>query len=73
MSERELERRAQRRVTVLRHVKEVSGSVAATCRYTESAGSVITADCVGMRPTQPAVLIPYTSTAWGRDRPRAFL
>jgi transposase len=33
MSERELERRAQRKLAVLRHVEEVSGNVAATCRY----------------------------------------
>ena len=33
MTERELERRAQRRLGVLRHVEEVSGNVAATCRY----------------------------------------
>jgi transposase len=33
VTERELERRAQRRLAVLRHVEEVSGSVAATCRY----------------------------------------
>ena len=33
MTERELERRAQRRLAVLRHVEEVSGSVAATCRH----------------------------------------
>jgi transposase len=33
MTERELERRAQRRLAVLRHVEEVSGNVAATCRY----------------------------------------
>jgi hypothetical protein len=33
MSERELEGRAQRRPAVLRHVEEVSGNVAATCRY----------------------------------------
>jgi hypothetical protein len=33
MSERELERRAQHRPAVLRHVEEVSGNVAATCRY----------------------------------------
>lgn len=32
-SERELERRAQRRLAVLRHAEEVSGNVAATCRY----------------------------------------
>jgi transposase InsO family protein len=32
-SERELERRAARRLAVLRHAEEVSGSVAATCRY----------------------------------------
>jgi hypothetical protein len=32
VSEHELERRAQRRLAVLRHVEEVSGSVAATCR-----------------------------------------
>ena len=33
MTERELERRAQRRLAVLRHVEEVSFNVAATCRY----------------------------------------
>jgi transposase len=33
MTERELERRAQRRLAVLRHVEEVSGNVAATSRY----------------------------------------
>ena len=33
MIERELERRAQRRLAVLRHVEEVSGNEAATCRY----------------------------------------
>jgi transposase len=33
MTERELERRAIRRLAVLRHVEEVSGNVAATCRY----------------------------------------
>jgi transposase len=33
MTERELERRANRRLAVLRHVEEVSGNVAATCRY----------------------------------------
>ena len=33
MTERDLERRAQRRLAVLRHVEEVSGNVAATCRY----------------------------------------
>jgi len=33
MTERELERRARRRLAVLRHVEEVSGNVAATCRY----------------------------------------
>jgi hypothetical protein len=33
MSERDLERRAQRRLAVLRRVEEVSGNVAATCRY----------------------------------------
>lgn len=32
-SERERERRAQRRLAVLRHAEEVSGNVAATCRY----------------------------------------
>jgi transposase len=31
-AERELERRAQRRLAVLRHMEEVSGNVAATCR-----------------------------------------
>ena len=33
MTERELERRARRRLAVLRHVEEVSGNMAATCRY----------------------------------------
>jgi transposase len=33
MTERELERQAQRRLAVLRHVEEVSGNVAASCRY----------------------------------------
>ena len=33
MNERELERRANRRLAVLRHVEEVSFNVAATCRY----------------------------------------
>jgi len=33
MTERELERRAQRRLAVLRHVEEVSFNVAASCRY----------------------------------------
>jgi transposase len=33
MTERELERRARRRLAVLRHVEEVSGNVAATCSY----------------------------------------
>ena len=33
MTERELERRAQRRLAVLRHVEEVSFNVAATCQY----------------------------------------
>ena len=33
MTDRELERRANRRLAVLRHVEEVSGIVAATCRY----------------------------------------
>ena len=33
MTERELERRAQRRLAVLRHVEEDIGNVAATCRY----------------------------------------
>jgi transposase InsO family protein len=33
MTDRELERRANRRLAVLRHVEEVSGNVAATCRY----------------------------------------
>jgi transposase len=33
MSERELERRAQRRLAVPLHVEEVGGNVAATCRY----------------------------------------
>jgi transposase len=33
MTERDLERRSQRRLAVLRHVEEVSFNVAATCRY----------------------------------------
>ncbi|MGI5405021.1 helix-turn-helix domain-containing protein [Streptomyces sp. CA-135486] len=33
MTERELSRRARHRLATLRHVEEVSGSVAATCRY----------------------------------------
>jgi transposase len=33
MTDRELERRAKRRLAVLRHVEEVSFNVAATCRY----------------------------------------
>ena len=33
MADRELERRANHRLAVLRHVEEVSGNVAATCRY----------------------------------------
>ena len=33
MTDRELERRANRRLAVLLHVEEVSGNVAATCRY----------------------------------------
>jgi len=32
-AERELERRAKHKLAVLRHAEEVSGSVAATCRY----------------------------------------
>ena len=32
-SEKELDRRSQRRLAILRHAEEVSGSVAATCRY----------------------------------------
>jgi transposase len=32
-AERELERRAKHKLAVLRHVEEISGSVAATCRY----------------------------------------
>ncbi|MFJ2667548.1 helix-turn-helix domain-containing protein [Nocardia fluminea] len=32
-SEKELVRRANRRLSVLRHAEEVSGNVAATCRY----------------------------------------
>jgi hypothetical protein len=33
MTEAEFERRVRRRLAVLRHVEEVSGNVAATCRY----------------------------------------
>ena len=32
-SEKDLIRRANRRLAVLKHVEEVSGSVSATCRY----------------------------------------
>jgi len=32
-AERQLERRANHKLAVLRHVEEVSGNVAATCRY----------------------------------------
>lgn len=32
-AERQLERRAKHKLAVLRHVEEVSGNVAATCRY----------------------------------------
>ncbi|MFI1302415.1 helix-turn-helix domain-containing protein [Streptomyces sioyaensis] len=33
MTERDPSRRARHRLAVLRHAEEVSGSVAATCRY----------------------------------------
>lgn len=33
LSEKDLVRRAGRRLAVLRHAREVSGNVAATCRY----------------------------------------
>ena len=33
MTERELERQARHRLAVLRHAEEISGNVAATCRY----------------------------------------
>ena len=33
MTQRELERRARHKLAVIEHVEEVSGSVAATCRY----------------------------------------
>ena len=33
IAERELERRAKHKLAVLRHAEEISGSVAATCRY----------------------------------------
>ncbi|HEY1346661.1 MAG TPA: leucine zipper domain-containing protein [Streptosporangiaceae bacterium] len=33
MTERVLERQARHRLAVLRHVEEISGNVAATCRY----------------------------------------
>jgi transposase-like protein len=32
-AERQLERRAKHKMAVLRHVQEVSGNIAATCRY----------------------------------------
>jgi hypothetical protein len=51
MTERELERRAQRRLAVLRHVEEVSGNVAATCRYYGISGSATTAGSAATKPT----------------------
>jgi hypothetical protein len=51
MTERDLERRAQRRLAVLRHVEEVSFNVAATCRYYGISGSAITAGSAATRPT----------------------
>lgn len=33
MTERELDRIAARRLAIIRHVEEVTGNVAATCRY----------------------------------------
>ncbi|HEX9712180.1 MAG TPA: helix-turn-helix domain-containing protein, partial [Actinomycetota bacterium] len=33
MTERELNRGAQRRLAILRHAEEISHNVAATCRY----------------------------------------
>jgi hypothetical protein len=33
VTERELERRARHKLAVLKHVDEVSGNVAVTCRY----------------------------------------
>ena len=33
MTERELSRTAARRLAILRHVEEVTGNVALTCRY----------------------------------------
>ena len=51
MTERELERRAQRRLAVLRHVEEVSGNVAATCRYYGISRQCYYGCFAGMRPT----------------------
>ena len=51
MTERELERRAQRRLAVLRHVEEISGNVAATCRYYGISRECYYAGGGGMRPT----------------------
>lgn len=52
MTDLELERRARRRLAVLRHAEEVSGNVAATSRVTTaSAGSAISAGWVSSRPT----------------------
>jgi hypothetical protein len=51
MTEAELERRARRRLAVLRHVEEVSGNVAPRAATTGSAGSATTAGCGAMRPT----------------------
>jgi len=50
MTERGLERRAQRRLAVLRHVEEVSGDVVATCRYYGISRQCYYAGCAGMRP-----------------------
>jgi hypothetical protein len=51
MTERELQRRANRRLAVLRHVEEVSGNVARLVATTASAGSATTAGSAATRPT----------------------
>ena len=50
MTERELERQARHRLAVLRHVEEVSGNVAATCRYYGISRNCYYKWCAGMRP-----------------------
>ena len=51
MTERELERRAQRRLAVLRHVEEVAGTWRRLAATTGSAGSATTAGSAATKPT----------------------